>query len=80
MAQQEAACSASNLMTMLIPKPFLKSIWALDVQMAGMCSIMDISIILLLHNSYIIIIYYYSYFIGCLGGLEMILMHGEKGL
>lgn len=32
---QEVACSAPNLMSMLLPKPFVKPIWALDLLMSG---------------------------------------------
>jgi len=34
---QEVACSAPNLMSMLLPKPFIKPVWALDLQMSGAC-------------------------------------------
>ncbi|KAL0020687.1 hypothetical protein WJX77_000534 [Trebouxia sp. C0004] len=31
---QEVACSAPNLMSMLLPKPFVKPVWALDLHMS----------------------------------------------
>ena len=40
---QEVACTAPNLMSMLLPKKFIKGIWALDLQMSGeSCRCLDL--------------------------------------
>ena len=33
---QEVACSAHNLMSMLLPKRFVKALWTLDMLLTGM--------------------------------------------